>query len=337
LSKDIYHIASDYFNGRISEADRENLHAWLDQSPDHRQVFAELEKVWKLTGKLRQMEEPDVNHEWLRFVENRDQSPAIRWPETSKKRTWSITPLRIAAVLIPALLLIASVFFFFHKPDASNKDCIVVTTGNNKIKQILPDGSEVWINTNSALSYPKKFNKKERLVKLSGEAFFNVVKNKGRFVVNTSNSHVTVMGTEFNVRAYEAEHLTEVQVQEGKVLFSAQNRHDISVALEAGERGVLRENASLIKKEMITNSNSFAWMTQKFHFDNTPVRSIGTDISRYFNKTVVVAPAIGDCLFTGSFDRPDINELLKIITTSLGCDYRVRNDTIYIEGDGCRN
>ncbi len=329
LDRNIYHIASDYFSGRISKSDRKYLSDWLNQSDDNKRTFAELEKVWKLTGSLQSNLRPDVDSEWLRFVQNREQATLFTEPIERKKILWASPMFRVAAVTIPALLVVASLVFFLSKK-SDNIEWLTINASDTRVEQILPDGSEVWINKNSSLTYPKHFKGNERMVKLSGEGFFKVEKHKGTFVIEAGSSEIKVLGTQFNVRTSTAEQTTEVLVKEGKVSFASQRNKNMKVILTTGEKGVLSFNE--IKKGPATDTNPFAWMTHKLNFNNTSVTQMGNDIARYFNKTVIINPSLQNISFTGDFTNPQLEDVLRTFSLTISCTYQIKNDTVFING-----
>jgi transmembrane sensor len=327
LDRDIYHIASDYFSGRISTSDQEYLNGWLSQSDENKDLFAGLEKVWKLTGSLQTDIKPDIDAEWTRFVQNREQTNRFAEPIKLFKTIWANPVLRVAAITIPVFFIVAALIFIFSiKSD--NIEWVTINAGDTKIEQILPDGSEVWININSSLSYQKEFASDKRIVRLSGEGFFNVVKHKGTFLVDAGASEIKVLGTQFNVKINAKEETTEVFVKEGKVSFASSKDKNKNVTLIAGEKGVLNSNE--IRKETTTDANSFAWMTQKLTFNNTSVDQIGNDVSKYFNKTVIVHPSLQNISFTGNFTNPELEEVLRTMCLSIKCSYQVKKDTVFI-------
>ena len=329
MGKDIYQIASDYFCGRISEADREYLNAWLNQSPDNQDVFAELERVWNLTGSLQSNIDADLDLEWSHFLENRQEANTESKLILPKPSLWANPLFKVAAVLIPAILIVGSILFFFLG-NGGNQEWVTVRANDSKIEQTLPDGSVVWINENSTLSYPKKFTGKQRKVKLSGEGFFSVVKHKGTFTIEAGTSEIQVLGTQFNVRNYTGEPSTEVMVKEGKVSFASLTNKNSNITLVAGEKGTLNIQTNEIEKETISNTNTLGWLTHQLTFANTPLSQVKKDIERYFRKAVVVTSSTANVSFTGTFTNPQLEEVLHTLSLTINCNYKLKNDTVFI-------
>lgn len=330
MEKDIYHIASDYFSGRISETDRKYLNNWLEQLPENKQVFAELERVWKLTGSLQANVEPDVDQEWSRFLINKDKGVMIPLPIESKVRSIFSPLIRIAAIAIPAVLVVGCLLFLFIIKSTSNQEWVAIQSGETAIEQVLPDGSKVWMNRNSSLSYPKEFTGAQRKVKLTGEGFFSVVKGKGTFTIEAGTSEIKVLGTQFNVRNYLTEAATEVMVKEGKVSFASMADKQSNVVLVTGEKGLLNNSTNEIQKSTSSNDNALGWFSHTLTFNNETLSEVANDISRYFNKKAVVRSG-ANITFTGTFTNPQLTEVLRTLNLSLNYSCQLKNDTVFIE------
>lgn len=331
MSRDIYHIASEYLSGRISSDDRQYFLQWLNESEENKDIFAEIEKVWKLTGSLSAMPvEPDVDDEWNRFTHLRNSDTPTVSIDIAPKRTIQLYTLRIAAVLIPMVLILSAVFFINNKNTTLQNTWVTINSGEHTLIKQLPDGTEVNMNKNTTLSYTQKFGK-ERLVKLKGEAFFKVTKLGKPFIVDAGNTSVKVLGTHFNVKNFGSS--AQVFVEEGSVLFSAAKNDRNNAILKAGEIGLYKDESVPIEKLKTTNGN--AWITKKLSFENSPLEQVKTDISNYFGQNVVLPRELSRCLFTGEFSNPNITNVLDVISISIGCKYTIRNDSVYFEGEGC--
>ncbi len=333
MNTDIYHIVAEQFKGRITTSDQQALQEWLDASPDNREVYAELEKVWKLTGTLEQTTPADVDSEWALFVEQRDQVIPL-----SRKLPGAGLNLKVfyryAAVLLP-LIMVSALVYFMASGRNGGSDWITVTTGGNRQHLTLSDGTEVWVNRNSVFRYPEKFSSNERVVSIRGEAFFKVSKTGSRFLVEAGKTQVQVLGTRFNVNNYKGNRLTEVTVEEGKVLFEEKSGKTNQVILEAGEKGTYAGKHADIRKEKDTNSNAASWVSQKLVFDNVSLQLVVQDVARYFAVDLVLAKELENCLFSGEFTNPQVSNVLEVISLSTGSRIRYEGSKIYLEGGSC--
>lgn len=335
MDKNIYHIASDYFGGRISESDLNFLQSWLTQSPDNKMLLDELEQIWKMTGELNFNLTPDVEAEWNKFIKKRNKpgnDNIFKIDKQIKFRKF----LKIAAVVIPALLVL-SIGFFYLKNKSKTTEWVTINTTNEKKECLLFDGTKVWVNRHSTFIYPNKFSKDERVVKLEGEAFFEVVKGNAPFTIGTEKTRIIVIGTAFNVRAYQKEKNTEVIVSKGKVMFEEKSQHLQKAILLPGDKGIYNESTEKISRETVTDYNLLGWKDDRLSFRNTSLNEIQSIITRYFDIHVQVSPSMGQCKFTGDFKKPALNEMLDVISVSLGASYQVKNDTVFLKGQGCKN
>jgi len=193
--------------------------------------------------------------------------------------------------------------------NTDEKNTITVPRGGSYTIN-LPDGTKVWMNSASALTYPVNFSGKTRTVQLRGEAYFEVAKNKALpFIVESQNTKVEVLGTHFNVKAYENDPSVQTTLLEGSVRFSNAAR---GIILKPGEQGeALRNNAQLITRTVNTNQ-AMSWKNGYFMFQESSVTEIMDQISRWYDVDVEIRGDLDQKTFGGIYSRnKDINELLK--------------------------
>jgi ferric-dicitrate binding protein FerR (iron transport regulator) len=206
-----------------------------------------------------------------------------------------------------------------------------------KREMLLPDGSRIVLNKHSKVSYASDFNKNERVVYLSGEAFFDVKKTAGKtFTVYSGNTITQVLGTSFTVRSYEEEGTTEVQVLTGKVAFSTrEDAESKKVLLTPGYKGVLSSNES-ISKTAINDPNFLAWKDNKLAFSNTRMDKVIATLEKYFDVPIEVSnPKMLECRFTGTFESPELQEIIDVLVISVDLIYTREDDKYILSGQGC--
>ncbi len=162
----------------------------------------------------------------------------------------------------------------------------VATPSGGQYHVVLPDGTKVWLNAESSLRYPALFSKKERQVELVGEGYFEVAKNENApFIVKTAEQSVRVLGTHFNINSYQKQRRTETTLLEGSVEVSSSAKLSgryVSKVLRPGEQAVLGPQADIeVKKVKI--SNAVAWKNGLFYFDNTAIKDVMEELSRWYN------------------------------------------------------
>lgn len=177
-------------------------------------------------------------------------------------------------------------------------------------KITLADGTKVWLNAASSLSYPSRFNGSERKVELVGEAYFEVAKNeKMPFKVKMKDTEVEVLGTHFNISAYENDHHIKTTLLEGSVRLSHLGTEKI---LKPGNQGITTENSSAILLKQVNAPQVLAWKNGYFLFKESTIEEVMNQIARWYKVQVVYDSKIEGKLFGGIYARSKkLEELLK--------------------------
>ena len=197
---------------------------------------------------------------------------------------------------------------------------------------VLPDGTLVALNSNSKLTFPKKFKNNVREVTISGEAFFDVEHNPEKpFLINAGNTQVKVLGTSFIVRAYPENETVEVVVKTGKVELIQKQMENATtvnhVFLTPGEKGVYHNNNSIIEKSGNTNPNYLAWKTQDIIFNETPLNEVINCLKEVYHVEIDLAESeLNELLYTGHFDKKPIDFVMNVIQLSFNLDLTVENE-----------
>lgn len=188
---------------------------------------------------------------------------------------------------------------------------LTLTTPKGGTYQVtLPDGSKVWLNAASTLSYPSRFDGKARSVSLSGEGYFDVASNKSKpFRVTSRGQEVEVIGTQFNLSAYPDETETRTTLVEGAVRLGGGGS---GVSLSPGEQGILTDGGIHVKT--VDVSAYVGWKSGEFVFDGIELRDAMKQLSRWYDVEVVYEGAIPTTPFYGSFSRNStLAETLNIL------------------------
>ena len=196
-------------------------------------------------------------------------------------------------------------------PEASPVTHRLVTPHSGEYKLRLGDGTQVYINSESQLEYPPVFHAGERRVSLSGEAYFEVARSTDPFIIEIAGMEIRVLGTHFNVRAYEGEAAFHTTLVEGSVEVTADER---TVVLAPGEQAILRHGEELTKRP-VDVSKYAAWKEGFVAFEDERLEDIMIQLRRWYNIEVdFESPALRDIRFTGNLDRyGDIRILLDKI------------------------
>lgn len=203
--------------------------------------------------------------------------------------------------------------------DENNTEPVYNTISTPKGGQyqiVLPDKSKVWLNAASSLHFPTSFTNKERKVELTGEGYFEVAKNASMpFKIKVNDTEVEVLGTHFNISAYENEDEIKTTLLEGSVMI---NKGSQSVTLKPGEEALDKKGARLITvKKVIDVEASVAWKNGYFQFENLTINQIMRQISRWYNVDVIYEGKSPSGHYVGKPSRDlNLSEIIKLIEIS---------------------
>lgn len=323
-----------FLSGEINARERTALMAWVEEDPANRKFFEDAVKLWEVSGAFSdQPFETDTRAAWARLESRIDSFVGTGGPSSAPSRRLSISPwwLRAAAVI---LLVLGVGYWWSNLTDSSSM--VAQTGAGEKRELVLPDGSQVWLNENSRLSYLEKDD--QRRVTLEGEAFFEVKHmDTSPFVIATGEARTTVLGTSFNVRAYPEEDAVKVTVATGTV--ELKNAEDVASAirLPAGTSGVLNLKVNARPEKTPVDVNATAWKIRRLQFDNTELGEVFSAIEDYYGIHVKLEnQAINHCHFNGTYDQPQLNHLIEVIGISLDLDLSIQGDTLTVRGEGCQ-
>lgn len=191
----------------------------------------------------------------------------------------------------------------------------------------LADGTKVWLNSESSLKYPTDFIGNERMVELTGEGYFEVAHRKNQpFKVVTNKQTVEVLGTHFNINAYDNEKVTTTTLLEGSVRIQSTNQ---STILKPGQQATL--NKSSISVEKADEEGAIAWVNNKFIFNKEELGSIMRKISRWYDVDVVCPPELEDMEFFGNISRSkNIKEVINIMEKTKDVNFKIEGRRITV-------
>ncbi len=208
---------------------------------------------------------------------------------------------------------------------------IVVPVGG-QYSVTLSDGTNVWLNSSSSLEYPVQFSGKERKIKLTGEAYFEVAKNKSMpFIVNVNEKmNVKVLGTHFNIMAYDDENKISTTLLEGSVKIEDQGNPANNTFIIPGQQANLL-NSGKIKIEQADVDEVIAWKEGQFLFNNEDIHSIMRKLSRWYDVQVVFSKDMKNKSFDGSISRyKNISEVLKLMELTKSIHFKFEERRILV-------
>ena len=317
-------------------ADETNTHEsdmigeWIMESKDNQKTFNHSKIIW---DGAKNHQKVDVDVAWAKLnitkkkeiesVDNQEVKPVV-------KLNWLSNFLKIAAILV---ILFGLWFVAAKQFTTPQNDVLTFKSGNQPIEKILPDGTKILLSKNSEITYPKNFEGDTREINLTGEGFFDVHHDATHpFIIHTQGTDVKVLGTSFNVRAYNAQ--VQVLVKTGRVQFSKNNKQ---VILTKGQKGEILANVDTIIKSEISevkiivkeNINSFV-------FNKMSLGEVAENLSKRFGKNIKFSQdKIKNCKLTATFENEKLENIIAVIAETFNLKIDNQADMIILSGDGC--
>jgi transmembrane sensor len=232
--------------------------------------------------------------------------------------------LRIAAILIVGLIISTFLIYNLSK-NRLYSDIVenITTPYGAKASFKLSDGSDVWLNSGSALSFQKQFGK-IREVKLSGQAYFDVIKEGKPFVVKTRYGNIEVTGTSFDVKAFDDDNF-ETTLVEGIV--KIRNIKDQVITLKAGQQSIINSDNELVIKNVKTDLFT-SWKDGKLIFVNEPFQKVARQLERWYNvKIEIQDEKLKNLGYTGKIELETFSEVLDLINVTTPLKYKFDKNT----------
>ena len=246
---------------------------------------------------------------------------------TAPWRRWLRYAAAVAAVVLVA---VASNQLGRHSIESRMADMTIEAPANSRSRVVLPDGSVVWLNAGSSITYSQAFGVKDRDVRMKGEGYFEVAHDKSRpFTVKSTALKVTVLGTKFNVCDYDDEPMAEVTLAEGSVAMNSLADEQHVVTLTPNQHCTLDKATGKMRVGTTNASTASRWTTGKLFFDEETLEQIVSTLNHSYNVRIRIDdPTIRAMRFYGDFARGEqsIGEVLDILCETGKLKYSIEQD-----------
>jgi len=317
-----------YLKSECSPGEKEKVKNWIRESEEHRNLFEEIKTIWEFSRMDNSDPQTGTEASWTRISKAINEAP----PHIRSARHPSIGKYLRMAASIALLLGLGFLALRYSGREGSLPERAVVQTQAEKEQVELPDGSKVWLNAHSMLSFPSSFSRKERRVSLKGEAYFQVKKDKRRTcTVEIGNSRVEVLGTSFNILSPGEGKEQIVTVETGKVSFHPLGDPSGGVLLTAGERGVFSSREMVYRKSVNADPNYLAWKTGMLIFREASLEEVCRVISIHYKQDISLSDPVDKTRkLTATWNNKELEEVLQILTMTLDLSYRTEGEKIII-------
>lgn len=350
----IEELLASYIAGELSEEEKLEVKSWMEEDPDHRKYFQELKTTYQL-GKISQKPSGfDPEAGWSRV-----KSAYYQTLYTEERKSTNLEKKRVLRriISVAAAAVVIAFFIGFFTQNVLLHD--VESTGNVMLSEVvvplgstttlsLPDGSHVTLNAGTRLRYDPGAFADTRLVRLEGEAYFDVDHDAGsQFIVRTSEIDVKVYGTTFNVKAYAEESKITTTLVSGKVALEshAEGSSRQTVFLSPSQNAVytktddagigIQDLAKQMKIETGVNPIYYtSWKDKRWVIGGETLEELAVKLERKFNVHFVFEnEAVKKYKFSGPFVEETFEQVMDIVEAALPIKYHVQNNTVTLTID----
>ena len=331
-------LLSKYMAGEATPSEAKQVEDWSNQSDEN---LAELHKNRQLMENVDEYylsKKFNSKLAWQKVQSKAKGLPTKTVQLKSSRKKILARFYKYAAVILVAITLGFAGYYFGFKNQATFTSTEITSAEKQVVNEyILPDGSLVTLNSNSKLSFPKKFKNDVREVTITGEAFFDVQPNPDKpFIIHAGNAQVKVLGTSFNVRAYPENEAVEVVVETGKVQVSREKpieekkSSQNEIVLNRGEKGTFFNYNDKLERSVNSDPNFLAWKTQNLVFNETPLHTVAEYLERVYHIDVQInEKELNDLPLTATFNKKPVEFVLNVVQLTFNLEL-TRDEDLFI-------
>lgn len=311
-------------------AKSDELQQWISASPENKKHFQRMQEIWFASAATHHTKRFDKKDAYKRFLTRKENSKV----KDTGSRKLSLRPFLYGVAAVALLLIVSYTSYWRGSEQLKNRfaDIVIEAPLGSKTKMYLPDGTLVWLNADSKITYSQGFGVSERNISLTGEGYFEVTKNeKLPFQVKTTELHVKVLGTKFNFRNYPEDEEATVSLLEGKVEVSNIARADERVNLSPDQKVFLNKKTGNMRVSAVTAQYSAEWTNGYLFFDEELLPDIIKKLERSYNVNIEIKDkSLETFRFYGNFIRKEntIEEVLEILASTNKLKYRIKGKEI---------
>ena len=333
-NRHIDELIASYLTEGLDKNALDELKTWIVASAENRQYFIQQREIW---FSAVNREAASVYNKDKAFENFRNRVESRKKTQSTSRLGFSLSAIWRYAAVVAIMIAVGCISYWQGEVNVKDTfaDISVEAPLGSKTKLYLPDGTLVWLNAGSRMTYSQGFGVDNRKVELEGEGYFEVKRNeKVPFFVKTKDLQLQVLGTKFNFRDYPEDHEVIVSLLEGKVELNNLLRKEKEAVLAPDERAVLNKANGLLKVESVTASNASQWTDGYLFFDEELLPDIAKKLERSYNVKIHIAnDSLKTFRFYGNFVRREqsIQEVLEALASTEKMQYKIeeRNITIY--------
>ena len=361
----VWNLIAKKLSGEATELELTELEKLLRENPELHYPVQTIMDLWNSDLQFDQQEAHEAFRKHLERMKDLKfdfpvQHEEYADPVENNKRKINLWPVSIIALVIGVVFFVVrstgtSTPLSPNAPKELEKTVSQISTKNgSKTNLILPDGTKVWLNAGSSITYDSSYGRSIREVALSGEAFFDVVKNKEKpFIIHASKINIKVLGTQFNVRSYPTDNTTEASLIRGSIEVTFRDKPDKKVILKPNEKIVVdnERNSEDVLETFRRNAHEkiheipgvdikkltyeyktgtiieTSWVENKLIFQDEPFDEIARQLERWYGVSIIFKnDRLKENRLTGSFKNETIRQALDALKFTASFNYSIDNN-----------
>lgn len=347
-----FEILAKKYAGELSLHEHKELLDFVQAHPEFANLLKEVEHLYSTPIYGKSADEEQAISRIRQVLLNKIHEEEQPAPVIIAKPAISWVRVLVASAAASLLLFMAHRFFYGPSKETIEKDNIVFTKKGSKTNLILPDGSQVWLNADSKISYGSGFSKESRELTLIGEAYFDVIKDPVHpFIIHTKELDIKVLGTAFNVRAYPDEKNTEATLIRGAIeatlkgydgqkvilkpfekisVFNTTAQNGKAIDIQTADSAFFTlQKVKNIEADSITAETQ--WLKNRLVFNKVKLGDIAERLGRFYGVDIVIKDdKLKEKEYNGVFQDMSLRDVLESLHLAGGFNYSIEGKTVTI-------
>ena len=324
-------LITNYLSGGLGTEELTELEDWLKASPENQKYFRQIREVWFSTIGANEETRYDKEAAFQRFL-SKTQVAAEK--KVIKKHPLHKYMYAAAAIALLCLISFASYWSGSEQVKKQFAEMVIEAPLGSKTKLYLPDGTLVWLNAGSKITYSQGFGVAERKLQLAGEGYFEVTKNEQLpFEIKTKELELRVLGTKFNFRNYPEDEEISVDLLEGKVSLKNSLKNNSLCYLEPDQKAILNKRNGELQISSVEAEYASEWTNGFLFFDEDLLPDIAKELERSYNVKITLEDSSLDTFrFYGNFVRKEqsIRDILDMLASTGKLQYHINGRNIHL-------
>lgn len=332
-------ILINYLLGLCTQNELDQVEGWLDESPEHVQILEQVLREIRLT-KPPELNKTHIKRSVFQHIEAGNQERIRPLKPNKHNNSWAVKAVAMVSVFIIALSLTFNIES--TKTAAPQPEKLPLQQRNLAYGQTstfrFSDGSVITLNGGSSLKFPEQFEKDKREVYLEGEAYFDIAPDKYRpFLVHVGSTTTRVLGTSFNIKAYDNDKEMQIAVVEGKVGVTSNSapstkNPEEQIVLEKNQWATYHRSGTLVEQGEGDIWEQIAWKDQVLIFNNKPFSEVAKMLERWYGTEIIIkGKELKDAKLKGKHKSMSLEQVLQSIQFVLGIEYTIEDQVVTIQ------